>query len=328
RERTHARVQGVPGERGEAVMTVAVAARSGVWAERRRRVAELRARQGFARQLLDFYGALLGVQEAAFLEAAASPPPAADLAAYVAETVLPGIVDVGVAVGPDSLRSDLIRRFGAFEAHELVRGWMRGEEQTMVDRFLARASLGPVLEALDQDAKAQCAGPRDARHCPECGGPPQLSFSAAASDDLATGRRFLVCARCAAAWGFARMTCAGCGEDASARLSVFSEHGTTSGERGSVVRGLPTGAPAAAHRRQGRRGRGQGAERAPGQQRDIPRRQLRQHRGSGRAELAPRQVRRARAGQARDRGERLRLADDVGRLQALQAGELHGGLPD
>ena len=228
-------------------MTVAVAARSGVWAERRRRVAELRARQGFARQLLDFYGALLGVQEAAFLEAAASPPPAADLAAYVAETVLPGIVDVGVAAGPDSLRSELIRRLGAYEAHELVRGWMRGEEQTMVDRFLARASLGPVLEALDQDAKAQCAGPRDARRCPECGGPPQLSFSAAASDDLATGRRFLVCARCAAAWGFARMTCAGCGEDASARLSVFSEHGTTSGERGSVVRGLPTGAPAAAH---------------------------------------------------------------------------------
>src|SRR5439155_20001427 len=114
---------GVPGERGEAVMTVAAAARSGVGAERRRRVAELRARQGFARQLLDFYGALLGVQEAAFLEAAASPPPAADLAAYVAETVLPGIVDVGVAVGPDSLRSDLVRRFGAFEALELVRGW-------------------------------------------------------------------------------------------------------------------------------------------------------------------------------------------------------------
>ena len=40
-------------------------------------------------------------------------------------------------------------------------------------------------------------------------------------------------------WGYARMTCAGCGEDSSAKLTVFSELGTTSGERGSVVRGLP-----------------------------------------------------------------------------------------
>jgi len=58
-------------------------------------------------------------------------------------------------------------------------------------------------------------------------------------DDLATGPRFLACARCAASWGYPRLTCAGCGEDSSARLQIFSEHGTTSGERGSVVRGLP-----------------------------------------------------------------------------------------
>jgi FdhE protein len=34
------------------------------------------------------------------------------------------------------------------------------------------------------------------------------------------------------------MRCPGCGEEASARLPIFSEHGTASGERGSVVRGL------------------------------------------------------------------------------------------
>jgi FdhE protein len=44
------------------------------------------------------------------------------------------------------------------------------------------------------------------------------------------------------------MTCAFCGEDASSRLSIFGEHGTTSGERGSVVRGLPGGVAAAQHR--------------------------------------------------------------------------------
>jgi FdhE protein len=34
------------------------------------------------------------------------------------------------------------------------------------------------------------------------------------------------------------MTCAGCGEDSSSKLMIFSEQGTTSGERGSIVRGL------------------------------------------------------------------------------------------
>jgi FdhE protein len=34
------------------------------------------------------------------------------------------------------------------------------------------------------------------------------------------------------------MTCPGCGEDASSKLPIFSEEGTASGERGSLVRGL------------------------------------------------------------------------------------------
>src|SRR5437763_1245641 len=58
--------------------------------------------------------------------------------------------------------------------------------------------------------------------------------------------RLLRCARVGGPWGYARATCPGCGEDSSASLMFFSEHGTTSGERGSVVRGLPTG-PAAPH---------------------------------------------------------------------------------
>jgi len=219
---------------------IAVAA-THAWTERRRRVAELRSRQGFARQLLDFYGALLAVQENAFEEASLAAPPAESLVAYVAEVVLPSVVDVSVAAGPDQLRAEVLRRLGADDAHEMLRVWMNGDAQPAVDRYLARASLGPVLEALGPAARAQCRGPRDVRHCPECGGPPQLSFSSPAADDLATGPRRLLCARCGAAWGYARATCPGCGEDSSAKLSFFSEHGTASGERGSMVRGLPAG---------------------------------------------------------------------------------------
>jgi FdhE protein len=221
-------------------MTVAIAAEP--WTERRRRVAELRARQGFARQVLDFYGTLLGVQERAYRDAASHRPPPDMLASYTADVVAPRVVDASVFAGPDRLRSQLMHRLETEQPQRMIERWIAGESQPAIDRYLARASLGPVLEALDAQARESCSGERDARHCPECGGPPQLSFFAAAREDLATGPRYLACARCGSAWGYPRMTCAGCGEDSSARLNVFSEQGTTSGERGSVVRGLPGGA--------------------------------------------------------------------------------------
>jgi len=212
------------------------------WAERRRRTAELRERRPFARELLDFYGALLSVQEAAFLDAVATRPPPDMLGAYVAELVVPAIVDVTVAAGPATLRAAAGGRLEEGDLHAVVMAWLRGESLPPVDTFLARASTSPVLEALDDRAAAAFAG-RSERTCPRCGGPPQLSYFAPAGEDLATGPRRLVCARCHAAWGYARMTCAACGEDSSARLTVFSEEGTASGERGSVVRGLPAGEP-------------------------------------------------------------------------------------
>jgi hypothetical protein len=221
-----------------------MAAGAGIWDQRRRRVADLLRVRGFAGQLLDFYGALLGVQEKAFVDVQTTRPPSDSLVAYVAEMVVPSVVDVSAAVGPDRLRSEVITRFEAGDSADIISRWMRGDDQSPVDRFLARASLGPVLEALGAEARAQCAGPRDSRHCPGCGGLPQLGFFDVAADDLATGPRHLVCARCDSTWGYPRMTCASCGEDSSAKLNVFSEYGTTSGERGSVVRGLPGAAKA------------------------------------------------------------------------------------
>jgi FdhE protein len=216
--------------------TAAVAA--GAYTGRRRRTAELRRRHTFARELLDFYGALLGVQEQAYEQAISARPPARDLVSYVAEMVVPAVVDVSLAAGPTKLRDAVALRLHTTDPREFVAAWIYGEDQTMFDRFLARASVGPVLEALGSEAAASCTGVRDQLHCPACGGPPQLSYFAIPSEDLASGGRFLFCARCCSSWGYARMTCPGCGEDSSSRLPIFSEEGTASGERGSVVRGL------------------------------------------------------------------------------------------
>jgi FdhE protein len=216
--------------------SVAVAAEP--WADRRRRALELRSRYGFASEVLDFYAVLLTVQETAFREALAASPPPESLAAYVSEVVVPRVIDVSVAAGPNRLQHDLIDCLERERVSDIVARWIRGEPQSIAERYLARASTAPVLEALGAEVKAACAGPRDALHCPECRGTPQLSYAAPAPENLAAGPRRLLCARCGADWGFARMTCAGCGEDSSSKLMIFSEQGTTSGERGSIVRGL------------------------------------------------------------------------------------------
>jgi len=206
--------------------------------ERRGRTGQLRDRYPFTRELLDFYGALLGIQEQAYEGATAARPAAGDLVAYVAEMVMPSVVDVSVAAGPPKLRAAVVQRVQSGGPHELIAAWLEDERQELADRFLARAAVGPVLEALGPEVGAYCIGARDARHCPTCGGPPQLSYFARPEEDLAAGGRFLLCARCQRSWGYARMTCPACGEAASSRLPIFNEEGTASGERGSVVRGL------------------------------------------------------------------------------------------
>ena len=211
------------------------------WTDRRRRTAVLRDRRPFARDILDFYGALLSVQEDAYRDAAASPPPADRLPAYVSELVMPAVVGAALAAAPDALRLAISARTEEADLPGMVSSWMRGKAIPPVDTFLARAATSPVLEALGERAAAAFPGPRAERTCPRCGGPPQLSYFAPAGEDLAAGPRLLLCARCHAGWGYARMTCPSCGENSGPRLPIFSEEGTAAGERGSVIRGLPAG---------------------------------------------------------------------------------------
>src|SRR5256884_9727330 len=97
-----------------------------VWADRRHRVKELRARQGFARQLLDFYGALLAVQEKAYVEAVSVRPAGRNLASYCADVVVPGIVDVSLFAGPAQLGSQLLHRLEPSQHLRLLGQWIAG----------------------------------------------------------------------------------------------------------------------------------------------------------------------------------------------------------
>ena len=209
-----------------------------VWEARGTRAAVLLQRRPFAADILTLYAALLPVQEEAFLEARAAPPAPGRIAPYVAERVAPRIVAATLDAGPQALVNALAEPKDLASIEAMIAGWMLGDGQPAVHRYLARASLSPVLEAMEDRAAGAFSGSRDASHCPRCGGPPQLSFFARAAEDLASGGRRLMCARCHAEWGYPRMTCASCGEESGSRLSIYSEAGTASGERGGVVRGL------------------------------------------------------------------------------------------
>ena len=148
------------------------------WAARSERADELRTRHPFAEELLTLYLALLPAQEDAWQRSRESPPPVEELARWAAAEVLPAVVGATVAAGPAALAEAARSR----TTDAALAGWLAGAELDPVNRYLARASLGPVLEALGEQAGAACARRRgDGRSqlCPCCGGPPQLSCVAA-----------------------------------------------------------------------------------------------------------------------------------------------------
>jgi FdhE protein len=195
------------------------------WAARKQRAEELCDRHPFAAELLTLYLALAPVQEDAWRIARDSPPPPAELAQWAAARVLPHVVEATVAAAPATLREAVVSRFADDAIDDALAGWLAGDELDPVDRYLARASLAPALEALGEQAGAACA-PEDAADgllCPRCGARPQLSFVADSGEELVSGRRSLLCSRCGSSWAFTKSTCPACGESDEARLLVFAE---------------------------------------------------------------------------------------------------------
>ena len=191
---------------------------------RRRRAEALRARHPFADELLALYLAMLDAWE----PVSEVPPDPRQAAAWAADHVLPAVVEATLAAGPPVLAQAVRDR-----PDPPLAGWLTGAPLDPVDRYLARASLTPVLEALGERAGDACVPGVGGDLCPRCGGPPQLSYLAASGESLVSGPRSLMCARCGSSWTCSRSACPACGEDREARLSVYAEHwhGPVSGRR-------------------------------------------------------------------------------------------------
>ena len=193
------------------------------YGERRERARELGARLDFAQEPLRLYLALVDAQERVFERALRARPAGNELAAFVVRDALPLVMEAAVAVGPERLRDAVLVRFHDGDLEGIVEAWLAGEEANGTDTFLARASASPVLEALPDLAGELCEGVADDRHCPRCGGLPQLAIFGETGEALLTSPRKLVCSRCANEWVLSRMNCASCGETSGAKMPILSD---------------------------------------------------------------------------------------------------------
>jgi hypothetical protein len=92
------------------------------------------------------------------------------------------------------------------------------EESTeLLTEFILRTFLQPYAEFLS----ARIAVPEPAvtqRVCPRCGSLPSLGALRPEGDG---GKRFLLCSFCLREWGFRRLLCPACGEEAENKLPVY-----------------------------------------------------------------------------------------------------------
>jgi formate dehydrogenase accessory protein FdhE len=193
------------------------------YAQRRERARDLGARFNFAQQPLALYLAVVDAQERAFERARADPPSRADLASFVVDVALPGVMEAAVAAGTETLREATLLRFHEADLEGLIESWLDADETSGTDTFLAKASTQPVLEALPELAAQLRTTDAGERTCPRCGGLPQLAVFPETGEALLTAQRTLVCSRCANEWVMSRMTCASCGETSGAKMPILSD---------------------------------------------------------------------------------------------------------
>jgi Protein involved in formate dehydrogenase formation len=195
------------------------------WTDRSRRAGELLRLQPHAEELLTLYLALLEPQREAFERAQQEQPTARELPAYVAATVLPGILAATLRAGPEKLRTAALARFHEADLTGLVSRWLGEGELSATDRYLARAATAPVLEALPDVVVDAFGVPSEAEPqlCPACGGKPQLSYFGLSEEALVAAPRRLLCSRCSRSWVYPRMVCAACGSEDTSALPIFAD---------------------------------------------------------------------------------------------------------
>lgn len=197
--------------------------RATLFTARAARARELAGRYEHAAEPLRLYAALSDAQAEAFERARADRPAAGEIASYIVQVGLPAAMEATMADGTEMLREAALLAFHDGDLEAVVTAWLHGGDLSPTDRYLARAASAPILEALPEVAASLREGESDERHCPVCGGLPQLAVHTDAGASLVTGEKRLQCSRCMTEWRYARMTCASCGQTGGANMPILSD---------------------------------------------------------------------------------------------------------
>jgi formate dehydrogenase accessory protein FdhE len=205
-----------------------------LWEARRKRALLLAERYPYAAEMLDFYAKLSQTQERIWQRALVEQPEAPNLERWalannsltdimrLAESEGPGLlaeVAAGLAEASAELQQAILRAYLAdIPLLEL------NEAEREPARFLARATLGPALEALDLESTRPGPIGSQERRCPWCWGLPQCKTVSDEGEAGAPAR--LVCSRCSRTWKFPRRLCASCGETRQSQLATFEAEET------------------------------------------------------------------------------------------------------
>ncbi len=195
---------------------------------RQKRAADLGERYPFAAQILEFYGQLAGVQGQIWQEAQKAQPSPLGLTDWEGVPgALAQITALAAKAGPEPLRSgaELLAELSWETQREVLEAYLRDVPfpelpcDEAVAFFLARATLGPIMEATDLEAGVTVDPENPGKRCPWCWGLPQCKVLQGDGEYSASCK--LLCSRCARAWDYPRRTCAVCGEESLTKLALF-----------------------------------------------------------------------------------------------------------
>jgi len=191
-----------------------------------RRAEELASERSEAKELLAFYGKLLGSQKQIYeyLQSRKGwlPSGALEQDLAVVRSVMRRLLDTVQVSGPAPLADEARRLLQASESeiNELLLEYWRAPSDV---QFFAKAFLQPYARRLAEiSARPIDRGLENGENlCPFCAGKPQLSVLRIQEPASEVGGRSLLCSTCLTVWPFRRVSCVNCGEERPAKIGYF-----------------------------------------------------------------------------------------------------------
>jgi FdhE protein len=196
------------------------------WDSYIQRAEELASERSEARELLAFYGKLLGAQKQVYeyLRSRKGWLPSGRLEQDLAvmQPAMRNLLDTVRLNGPAPLADEARRLIEVSESeiNELLLEYWRAPTDI---QFFAKAFLQPYARWITEISAKPIGRNLESREnrCPFCMGKPQLSLLKTQEPASEVGGRNLLCSTCLTVWPFRRVVCANCGEEGPARLAYF-----------------------------------------------------------------------------------------------------------